>query len=69
MTTAAFNKMKALFISKLDLNSGKKLAEYIWSVALYGVETWAPLKVGQKNQGSFEMWCWKRMERSVGQLV
>jgi len=41
MAKAAFNKMKALFTSKLDWNSRKKLAKcYIWSVALYGAENW-----------------------------
>jgi hypothetical protein len=44
MTTAAFNKVKAFFTSKLDINLGKKLVKcYIWSIALYGVEAWTPL--------------------------
>ena len=38
MTKAAF---KTLFTSKLDLNLRKKLVKcYIWSMALYGAETW-----------------------------
>jgi len=41
MAKAAFNKKKALFTSKLDLNLRKKLVKcYIWSMALYGAETW-----------------------------
>jgi hypothetical protein len=41
MAKAAFNKTKTLFISKLDLNLRKKLVKcYIWSIALYGAETW-----------------------------
>ena len=41
MAKAAFNKKKTLFTSKLDLNLRKKLVKcYIWSMALYGVETW-----------------------------
>jgi hypothetical protein len=30
---------------------------------LYGAETWTLRKVDQKYVGSFEMWCWKRMEK------
>jgi hypothetical protein len=41
MAKAAFNKKKALFSTKLDLNLRKKLIKcYIWSIALYGAETW-----------------------------
>jgi hypothetical protein len=61
---ATFNKRKALFTSKLDLNLTKKLVKcYIWSIALYGVETWTLRKVGQKYVKSSEMWCWRRMEK------
>jgi hypothetical protein len=30
---------------------------------LYGAETWTLRKVDQKYQESFEMWCWRRMEK------
>ena len=41
MAKAAFNRKKILFTSKLDLNLRKKLVKcYIWSMALYGAETW-----------------------------
>jgi len=41
MEKAAFSKKKTLFTSKLDLNLRKKLIKcYIWSMALYGAETW-----------------------------
>jgi hypothetical protein len=65
MAKAAFSKMKTLFISKLDLNLRTKLVMgYIWSTALHGAETWALRKVDPKHLESFEMWCWRRMERS-----
>jgi hypothetical protein len=49
MAKAAFNKKKNLFTSKLDLNLRKKLVKcYIWSIALYGAETWTLRKVDQK---------------------
>ena len=35
---------------------------YIWSIALYGAETWTLRAVDQKRLESFEMWCWRRME-------
>jgi hypothetical protein len=44
-----FNNMKTLFTSKLDLNLRKKLVKcYIWSIALYGGETWTLRKMEQK---------------------
>ncbi|PNF31014.1 hypothetical protein B7P43_G01180 [Cryptotermes secundus] len=64
MAKAAFSKKKNLFTSKLDLNLRKKLVKcYIWSEALYGPETWTHRAVDQKHLESFEMWCWRRMEK------
>jgi hypothetical protein len=64
MAKAAFNKKKTLFTSKLDLYLRKKQVKcYIWSIALYGAETWTPRKIDQKYLESFEMWCWRRMEK------
>jgi hypothetical protein len=61
---AAFNKKENLFTSNLDLNLRKKLANcYIWSLALYGAEKWTLRKVNQKYLESFEMWCWRRIEK------
>jgi hypothetical protein len=40
----------------------KKLVKcYIWSIVLYGVETWTLRAVDQKHLESFEIWCWIRM--------
>ena len=36
---------------------------YIWRIALYDAETWTLRAVDQKRQESFEMWCWRRMEK------
>ena len=36
---------------------------YIWSIALYGPETWTLRAADQKYLESFEMWCWRRMEK------
>jgi hypothetical protein len=63
MAKAAFSKKKTPFSSKLDLNLRKKLVKcYIWSIALCGAETWT-LFLDQKYLESFEMWCWRRMEK------
>ena len=65
MAKAAFNKKKTLFASKLDLNLRTKPVKcYIWSMALYGAETWTLRAADQKHLKSFEMWCWRRMEIS-----
>ena len=64
MAKAAFNKKKTLFTSKYELNLGKKLVKYyIWSMAFYGAETWTLRAADQKHLESFEMWCWRRMEK------
>jgi hypothetical protein len=55
---------RRLFTSKLDLNVRKKLVKcYIWSIALYGAESWIIRKVDQKYLESFGMWWWRRMEK------
>jgi hypothetical protein len=64
MAKAAFSKKKNLFTSKLDVNLKKKLMKcYIWSIALHGAETWTLWATDQKHLESFEMWCWRRMEK------
>ncbi|PNF14958.1 hypothetical protein B7P43_G01526, partial [Cryptotermes secundus] len=64
MAKASFSKKRNIFTSKLDLNLRKKLVKcYIWSIALYGAETWTLRAVDQKHLESFEMWCWRRMEK------
>jgi hypothetical protein len=64
MAKAAFNKKRTLFTSTLDLGLRKKPMKcYIWSIALYGAETRTLRAVDQKHLESFEMWCWRRMEK------
>jgi len=36
---------------------------YIWSIALYGAETWTLRAVDQKHLECSEKWCWRRMEK------
>jgi hypothetical protein len=48
----------------MNLHLRKKLMRfYIWSIALYGAETWTLWKIDQKYLGIFGMWCWRRMEK------
>jgi hypothetical protein len=64
MAKAAFSKKKNLFTSTWDLNLRKKLVKfYVWGMALYGAETWMLQAADQKHLESFEMWCWRRMEK------
>jgi hypothetical protein len=64
MAKATFNKKGTLFTSTLDLELRKKLVKcYIWSIALYGAETGTLRAVDQKHHESFEMLCWRRMEK------
>jgi hypothetical protein len=63
MAKAAFNKTRALFTSKMELELREKLVKwYIWSIALYGSETWTLRAIDHKHLKSFEMLCWRRME-------
>jgi putative IMPACT (imprinted ancient) family translation regulator len=55
---AAFNRKKALFTSKLDLDLRKKLIKcYIWSVAIYYIENWTFREIGQKYLESYKTCC------------
>jgi hypothetical protein len=71
MVKAAFKKQqRALFTSTLGLKLRKKLVKcYIWSIALYGVETWKIRAVDQKHLESFEMWRGEGWRRSVGPIM
>jgi hypothetical protein len=58
MTKATYNKKTALFTSKMDLESRKKLVKcYIWSIALYGAETGTVWAVDREHLEIFKMWC------------
>jgi hypothetical protein len=64
MAKAAFNKKTTLFTSTLDLELRKKLVKcYVWSIDLYGAETWTLGAVDQKTLKSYEMLCWRRTEK------
>jgi hypothetical protein len=57
-------RIRLFFTSKLDLHLSKKLLKFcISNIALYGPETWTLQKVDQKCLESFEMCCWRRIEK------
>jgi hypothetical protein len=48
----------------LDLELRNKLVKcYIWNIALYLAEYWKLWAVDQKNLESFEIWCWRSIEK------
>jgi hypothetical protein len=60
----AFNRKMLLLTSNLNIELNKKLVRcYVWSIALYGSETWKLRKLERKYFESFEMWFWRRMEK------
>jgi hypothetical protein len=66
MAKAAFNKKRTLSTSTLDLELRKKLVKCsVWSIALYGAETWTLRAEDQKRLESFKMWCCRRMEKII----
>ena len=65
-----FNKKMALFTSTLDLELRKKLVKcYVWSVALYGAETWTLRTVDWKHLESSENGAGEGGKRSVGLIM
>jgi hypothetical protein len=66
MAKTASSKKKALFSSKRDLNLRKKLVKcYTWNITLLGAETWTLREVEHKYLESFQMWCWRRVEKNI----
>jgi hypothetical protein len=64
MAKSAFDKLKNVYSTKLDLNLRKTLFKcYIWNIVLYGAETLTLWKVDQECLVSFKLWCWRRIEK------
>jgi hypothetical protein len=70
MAKAAFNKKRALFTSKMDLELRKKLIKcYVWSIALYGAETYTLQVVGQKHLVTSKCGAGEGWRRSAGPIM
>jgi hypothetical protein len=66
MTKTAFKMGNILLTSKLDLNlKMKPMKHYLWSITLFGLESWTLCKAGQKYSESFDLCCWRRMENII----
>ena len=64
MTKSSFNKKQALVTSKLQLHVRKKPVKcHTLRIAVSCAENGALLKAGMMCLESFEMWCWRRMEK------
>ena len=60
----AFNRKISLLVSKLKIELMKKLVTcYFWNIALFDSETWTLRKLEWKYWESFEMCCWRKMEK------
>jgi hypothetical protein len=64
MAKEAFNKHSELLTNTLTRNLKKRMIKtLIWSILLYGSETWTMRKAEMKKLESCEMWMWRRMEK------
>ena len=64
MAKEAFNRKRSIFCGPLEKELRKRLVKcFVWSVVLYGAETWTLRLNEQKQLEAFEMWVWRRMER------
>jgi hypothetical protein len=45
----------------VSLKTRKTLIKsFVWSIALYGAETWTTLKAERRKIEALETWCWRR---------
>ncbi|KAJ4438008.1 hypothetical protein ANN_13947 [Periplaneta americana] len=55
---------KSIFCGPLEKELRNRLVKcFVWSVELYGTETWTLRQNEEKRIEAFEMWIWRRMER------
>ncbi|KAI5738445.1 hypothetical protein M8J77_007179 [Diaphorina citri] len=64
MGKTSFMKVQDLLTARrIPMKLRKRFAKcYIWSVVLYGCETWTMRKKEETYLESFEMWLWRRIE-------
>src|SRR5688572_10039906 len=60
----AFSNRRELLRGKLNRNLKIRMIKtLLWSVVLYGSETWTMRKADIRRQAAFEIWTWRRMEK------
>lgn len=63
MAKAAFMKRRELLTKALHIETKKKILKtIIWSVALYGSETWILQEKDKTKIEALETWIWRRMQ-------
>ena len=66
MAKDAFNKRRELLTQRMDRKFKKKIIKaVVWSVACYGLETWTMRKDEMYRLQAFEMWIWRKMEKTT----
>jgi len=63
MAKTSLNKQVLTSANWIKHVRNKLVKCYIWSIALHGSESWTLRTVDQKSLESFQMWCWRRMEK------
>jgi hypothetical protein len=62
MGKSAFMAKKKLLNSNINMELKKRIIKsMVWSVMLYGAETWTLTQAEKKRIEAFEMWVWRRM--------
>lgn len=60
----AFTKRRELLTKGMKRETKKRIIKVmVWTVALYGAETWTIRKSERQKIEAFEMWVWRRMEK------
>ncbi|KAJ4437984.1 hypothetical protein ANN_13923 [Periplaneta americana] len=63
MAKEAFNRKRSIFCGPLEKELRKRLVKrFVWSVALYGAETWTLRRSEEKRIEAFGMWIWRNVE-------
>jgi len=64
MAKTAFSKRRELLTNGLKAETKKKIIKtLVWSIVLYGSETWTLQDRDKKKLEAFEMWIWRRMQK------
>ncbi|KAJ4450707.1 hypothetical protein ANN_02136 [Periplaneta americana] len=65
ITKETFNRKRSIICESLEKELRKSLVKcFVWSVALYGAETWTLRPSEEKRLEAFEMWIWRRIRRN-----
>ena len=64
MAKNSFNRLKELLSRSMKISTKKRIIKsLVWSVFLYGAETWTLRREDMKRINALETWIWRRVER------